>query len=162
LKDSGEKEERLVATCLGKACLSASIPPRDGLFLFEELQRARKCLVLDTELHVVYLVTPFSPGSQISQIDWMAFLELWKTLPESERRVGQLVGVEERFLMNALRGCAKPGKAVSSLLAISASRLMAISRKSSNCLYINNHLPAVSYVPRLAISIRAAAALTRQ
>ncbi|XP_011500903.1 PREDICTED: DNA polymerase theta-like [Ceratosolen solmsi marchali] len=104
------QEERLVATCLGKACLSASIPPWDGLFLFEELQRARKCLVLDTELHVVYLVTPFSAGSQISQIDWMGFMELWKTLPESERRVGKLVGVEERFLMSALRGIIKPGK----------------------------------------------------
>ena len=103
----------MVATCLGKACLAASIPPREGLFLFEELQRARKCFVLDTELHVVYLVTPFNSGSQINQIDWMIFMELWRKLSESERRVGQLVGVEERFLMTAMRGVVKPGKTVS-------------------------------------------------
>lgn len=102
----------MVATCLGKACLSASIPPREGLFLFEELQRARKCFVLDTELHVIYLVTPFNSGSQINQVDWMIFLELWRALSESERRVGQLVGVDERFLMTAMRGIVKPGKPV--------------------------------------------------
>lgn len=104
----------MVATCLGKACLSASIPPRDGLFLFEELQRARKCFVLDTELHVVYLVTPFSTSSQIGTIDWMIFMDIWKNLSESERRVGQLVGVEERFLVAAVRGVYRPGKTVSS------------------------------------------------
>ncbi|XP_023248277.1 DNA polymerase theta [Copidosoma floridanum] len=110
VKDVEGDEQRMVATCLGKACLSASVPPRDALFLFEELQRARKCFVLDTELHVIYLVTPFNAGSQIGQIDWMSFLELWRSLSESERRVGQLVGVEERFLMTAIRGVVKSGK----------------------------------------------------
>ncbi|KAI4495700.1 hypothetical protein M0802_008535 [Mischocyttarus mexicanus] len=105
-----EQEERWVATPLGKACLSASISPIEGLFLFEELQKARRCFVLDTELHVVYLVTPVNDGSQISTIDWMIFLELWKSISESERRVGQLIGVEERFLMSAIRGIVKPGK----------------------------------------------------
>ncbi|XP_058794541.1 DNA polymerase theta [Phymastichus coffea] len=111
-KNSEENEQRIVATCLGKACLSASIAPREGLFLFEELQRARKCFVLDTELHVIYLVTPFNTGSQISTIDWMSYAELWRSLSESEKRVGQLVGVEERFLMAAVRGIVKPSKAL--------------------------------------------------
>ncbi|XP_015182607.1 PREDICTED: DNA polymerase theta [Polistes dominula] len=105
-----EQETRWVATPLGKACLSASISPIEGLFLFEELQRARRCFVLDTELHVIYLVTPVNDGSQISTIDWMIFLELWKSISESERRVGQLIGIEERFLMSAIRGIVKPGK----------------------------------------------------
>lgn len=108
-----EHEERWVATPLGKACLAASISPIEGLFLFEELQRARRCFVLDTELHVVYLVTPVNGGSQIGTIDWMVFLELWKSMSESEKRVGQLIGVEERFLMSAIRGVVKPGKPVS-------------------------------------------------
>ncbi|KAJ8675482.1 hypothetical protein QAD02_011268 [Eretmocerus hayati] len=107
----GENEDRrLVATSLGKACLAASIAPRDGLLLFEELQRARKCFVLDTELHVVYLVTPFSSAGQIGPVDWMTFMDLWRSLSESERRVGQLVGVEERFLGSAMRGVVKSGK----------------------------------------------------
>lgn len=68
--------------------------------------------MLDTELHVIYLVTPLSPGSQIETVNWMTFNELWNTMSESERRVGRLVGVEERFLMSAIRGIVKPGKLV--------------------------------------------------
>lgn len=124
MKESDNSEQRLVATCLGKACLSASIPPRDGLLLFEELQRARKCFVLDTELHVVYLVTPFNSSSQINQIDWMIFMDLWRSLSESERRVGQLVGVEERFLVTAMRGIVKPGKSVSPINLVTVLSLL--------------------------------------
>ncbi|KOX75679.1 DNA polymerase theta [Melipona quadrifasciata] len=105
-----EEGHRWVATAFGKACLAASIPPREGLVLLEELQKARRCFVLDTELHVIYLVTPLNSGNQIGNIDWMTFLELWKMLSESERRVGQLVGVEERFLTSAIRGVAQSGK----------------------------------------------------
>ncbi|XP_076663773.1 DNA polymerase theta isoform X2 [Andrena cerasifolii] len=113
LSQKTEEGHRWVATAFGKACLAASIPPRDGLFLLEELQKARRCFVLDTELHVIYLVTPVSSGSQIGNIDWMTFLELWKTISESERRVGQLVGVEERFLTSAIKGVVRPGKILS-------------------------------------------------
>ncbi|XP_076224101.1 DNA polymerase theta isoform X2 [Nomia melanderi] len=105
-----EEEHRWVATAFGKACLAASIPPRDGLFLLEELQKARRCFVLDTELHVIYLVTPLTSGNQIGNIDWMTFLELWKMLSESERRVGHLVGVEESFLISAIKGITRQGK----------------------------------------------------
>uniref|UniRef100_A0ABD2WL81 DNA-directed DNA polymerase n=1 Tax=Trichogramma kaykai TaxID=54128 RepID=A0ABD2WL81_9HYME len=111
--NDNNEEQRMMATCLGKACLSASIPPRDALFLFEELQRARKCFVLDTELHVVYLVTPFNSSGQINQIDWMSFMEQWRKLSESERRVGNLVGVEERFIMSAMRGIIRSEKTLS-------------------------------------------------
>ncbi|XP_076390192.1 DNA polymerase theta isoform X3 [Megachile rotundata] len=112
LLQNTEDGHRWVATAFGKACLAASIPPREGLFLLEELQKARRCFVLDTELHVVYLVTPVNSGSQIGAIDWMTFLELWKMLSESERRVGQLVGVEERFLTSAIKGIVRPGKSL--------------------------------------------------
>lgn len=43
-------------TPLGTACLAASISPDDGLHLFKELQKARQCFVLETELHLVYQV----------------------------------------------------------------------------------------------------------
>ncbi|XP_029175852.1 DNA polymerase theta [Nylanderia fulva] len=112
LLQTTERETRWVATPLGKACLAASIPPREGLFLFEELQKARRCFVLDTELHVIYLVTPLSAGCQIGTVDWMVFHELWNTMSESERRVGKLIGVEERFVMSAIKGVIKPGKSL--------------------------------------------------
>lgn len=109
-----------MATALGKACLASSVSPGDGLFLFEELQRARKCFVLETELHLIYLVTPFNSGSLTGHIDWMIFFNLWKSLSESERRVGQMVGIEERFIMSAIRGIAKLGKQVICNYRISA------------------------------------------
>ncbi|XP_011875915.1 PREDICTED: DNA polymerase theta-like [Vollenhovia emeryi] len=112
LLQTTEQVSRWVATPLGKACLAASIPPREGLVLFEELQKARRCFVLDTELHVIYLVTPLSSGCQIGTVDWMTFHELWNTMSESERRVGKLVGVEERFVLSAIRGIVKPGKSL--------------------------------------------------
>ncbi|XP_046737079.1 DNA polymerase theta [Diprion similis] len=110
VQETKEKEQRWVATALGKACLASSVSPGDGLFLFEELQRARKCFVLETELHIIYLVTPFHSGNLTGQIDWMIFFNLWKSLSECERRVGQMVGIEERFFMSAIRGIAKHGK----------------------------------------------------
>ncbi|XP_034941066.1 DNA polymerase theta [Chelonus insularis] len=112
LQKSQENMNRWVATQLGKACLAASVPPADGLFLFEELQKARKCFVLDTELHVIYLVTPFNSASQIGQIDWYVYLDIWKNISDSEQRVGHLVGVTEAFLASALKRDPKPGKSL--------------------------------------------------
>ncbi|XP_048512661.1 DNA polymerase theta isoform X2 [Athalia rosae] len=105
-----DKQHRWMATALGKACLASSVPPSDGLFLFEELQRARKSFVLETDLHIIYLVTPFNSSSLNGQIDWMIFFNLWKSLTECEQRVGRMVGIEEKFLVSAIRGLAKPGK----------------------------------------------------
>jgi DNA polymerase theta len=47
---------KYVPTPLGLACLAASLPPDEGLLLFDELQRARQCFVLDTDLHIIYEV----------------------------------------------------------------------------------------------------------
>ncbi|XP_050073096.1 DNA polymerase theta [Anopheles maculipalpis] len=94
----------LTATRLGHACLAASLPPKDGLLLFSELQRARQCFVLESELHAIYLVTPYSVAYQWQQIDWMDFLDLWEKLPAASKRVGELVGVKESFMVRAMRG----------------------------------------------------------
>ncbi|GJQ84592.1 putative DNA-directed DNA polymerase [Trypoxylus dichotomus] len=101
LEDASEK---YVATSLGKACLSSSISPEEGLSLFTELEKARQCFVLETELHLVYLVTPYSACNQWGNIDWMFYLELWEKMPSSMRKVGDLVGVKDSFLINASRG----------------------------------------------------------
>lgn len=95
---------RYTATALGKACLSSSLPPEEGLALFAELEKARQCFVLDTELHLVYLVTPYNACNQWNNLDWMLFLDLWEKLPASMKRVGELVGVREAYIVNATRG----------------------------------------------------------
>lgn len=80
------------------------MPPKDGFLLFSELQKSRQCFVLETELHAIYLVTPFSVCYQMQDIDWMSFLEMWEKLPASMKRVGELVGVKEAFFVKAMRG----------------------------------------------------------
>ncbi|XP_055612161.1 DNA polymerase theta [Uranotaenia lowii] len=94
----------LCATQLGKACLAASMPPRDGFLLFSELQKSRQCFVLETELHAIYLVTPYSVAYQWQNINWMSYLERWEKLSAAEKRVGDLVGIREAFLVKAIRG----------------------------------------------------------
>lgn len=40
----------------------------------------------------------------MTQIDWLHYLTLWEDLSESQKRVGEAVGVEERFLIRAMKG----------------------------------------------------------
>lgn len=103
IQTEGE-EEHYVATPLGKACLSSSMAPNDGLSLFCELQRARQCLVLETDLHLIYLVTPYSVSSQWGNIDWLHLLTLWESLTKAMKRVGELIGIQESFIIRCLRG----------------------------------------------------------
>ncbi len=95
---------RYAATQLGMACLASSLSPDEGLRTLVELRQARKCFVLENELHLVYLVVPIYAAVSWPNLDWMAFLTLWEALPADMKRVGELVGVEERFLVRAMRG----------------------------------------------------------
>ncbi|XP_066246026.1 DNA polymerase theta-like [Euwallacea similis] len=92
------------ATALGKACLSSSIGPDEAITLFAELERARKCFVLETELHLIYLVTPYTACTSWGVIDWIFYLDLWNKLPVAMKRVGELVGVSEFYIVSATRG----------------------------------------------------------
>lgn len=104
LQTAEDGSSRYIATGLGKACLSSSLPPDEGLALFTELEKARQCFVLETELHLIYLVTPYSACNQWPNLDWMLFLDLWEKLPASMKRVGDLVGIRESYIVNATRG----------------------------------------------------------
>ncbi|KAK7862252.1 hypothetical protein R5R35_008130 [Gryllus longicercus] len=99
-----DKITKYIPTPLGNACLAASMSPDDGLELFQELQKARQCFVLENELHLIYLVTPFSVSAQWGNLDWLQIMSLWEKLPPSMRRVGSLVGVDDAFMVRALRG----------------------------------------------------------
>ncbi|CAH0763921.1 unnamed protein product [Diatraea saccharalis] len=103
MQKNGE-DTQYVATALGKACLSSSMAPNDGLSLFCELQKARQCLMLENDFHLIYLVTPYSVSNQWSEIDWLHLLTLWESLTKGMKKVGELVGVQESFIIRALRG----------------------------------------------------------
>ena len=45
-----------MGTQLGLAVLASGLSPDEGLHVFSELHCARKCFVLENELHIVYQV----------------------------------------------------------------------------------------------------------
>uniref|UniRef100_B3P470 DNA polymerase theta n=1 Tax=Drosophila erecta TaxID=7220 RepID=B3P470_DROER len=106
-RDEEEETTSYVATRLGAACLASSMPPTDGLILFAELQKSRRCFVLESELHAVYLVTPYSVCYQLQDLDWLIYLDMWEKLSPAMKKVGELVGVKEAFLVKAMRGQTK-------------------------------------------------------
>lgn len=55
LQNEGEKT-KYIGTQLGLAVLASGLSPDEGLHVFSELHRARKCFVLENELQLVYQV----------------------------------------------------------------------------------------------------------
>ncbi|XP_064489901.1 DNA polymerase theta-like isoform X2 [Ornithodoros turicata] len=101
----GEDDNRRYApTQLGRAVLASSLSPDEGLCVLRELQQARQSFVLENDLHLIYQVTPITLSAQLNDVDWTHYLELWERLPPDKRRVADLVGIEERFLVKAARG----------------------------------------------------------
>ena len=50
------------------------------------------------------LVVPIYAAVGWPNLDFMNYLTIWESLPTDVKRVGGLVGVEERFLVRAMRG----------------------------------------------------------
>ena len=50
-------DQRYVPTQLGLATLSSALSPGEALVVFAEVQKARKCFVLESELHIIYQVS---------------------------------------------------------------------------------------------------------
>ncbi|XP_006825052.1 uncharacterized protein LOC100373645 [Saccoglossus kowalevskii] len=102
VKNGAESSDKYVATQLGSATLSSSLSPDEALVVFSELQRARKSFVLENELHILYQVTPIYDQGIVN--DWYRYIDIWETLSIDKKRVGELVGIEERFLARAVGG----------------------------------------------------------
>ncbi|XP_012942327.1 DNA polymerase theta [Aplysia californica] len=96
--------QKFLPTQLGSAILASSLSPDEGLLVFAELQKARRCFVLDTELHIIYLVTPVYTTDVSTTLDWYHYYSLWESLTPADRRVAELVGVTESFIARAIRG----------------------------------------------------------
>jgi len=56
----GKERVVLGATQLGSAVVASALSPDEGLSVFAELQKARRCFVLENELHTIYLVSRVS------------------------------------------------------------------------------------------------------
>ncbi|GMR42389.1 hypothetical protein PMAYCL1PPCAC_12584, partial [Pristionchus mayeri] len=87
-------------TQLGRASLASSLPPEAALFVFSDLRVASRALALDTELHMLYLVTPVN-YTVWSGVDWNALHKVFLKLQPEELNVARLVGVTERFILRS-------------------------------------------------------------
>lgn len=63
-KDEEQNEEmtdlsndEYISTQFGSASVASALGPDDALIVFDEFFRARKALVLENELHIIYLVS---------------------------------------------------------------------------------------------------------
>lgn len=101
-------DRRYCPSQLGRAVLASGLSPDDALAMVGELERARRCLALDSDLHLVYLVTPGHLGTQLGSLDWGRYQELWERLSAAQRRVAALVGVDEACMARAAAGRAPP------------------------------------------------------
>jgi DNA polymerase theta len=90
------KEERYVPTLLGEATFCSSLPPQAAIWVAGELVVARKNFVLDTDLHLIYQVTPVNEGPEPN---WEMMPHLLAGLSERERKVAGLIGIEEGRLV---------------------------------------------------------------
>ena len=55
-------------------------------------------------LFMFILVVPIYAAVGWPNLDFMNYLTIWESLPNDAKRVGELVGIEERFLVRAMRG----------------------------------------------------------
>ncbi|XP_042229545.1 DNA polymerase theta-like isoform X2 [Homarus americanus] len=95
---------KYIGTQLGLAVLASGLSPDEGLHVFTELHRARQCFVLENDLHIIYQVTPIYVSSAWLSLDWLTFLDIWERLGDNMKRVGELVGIEEVFIVRAMKG----------------------------------------------------------
>jgi DNA polymerase theta len=98
------RQEEYMSTQLGAACLASSLAPDEGIVVYKELQKARRCFVLESDLHVLYQVTPIYLSDTLRDLSWLEYLNMWNDLGAGEKYVGSLVGIDEAFIFRAMTG----------------------------------------------------------
>ncbi|XP_031490151.1 helicase and polymerase-containing protein TEBICHI isoform X4 [Nymphaea colorata] len=88
-------------TSLGRAAFGSSLAPEESLVVLSDLSRAREGLVLASDLHLVYLVTPINVEVEP---DWELYYERFMELSPLDQSVANRIGVTEPFLMRMAHG----------------------------------------------------------
>lgn len=90
----------LMATPLGDGVVHSALRPTEALSVFEDLQRARQGLCLDSDLHLIFLVTPAAS----IEPDWSRYITYYEKLQPRDRAVANAVGVSPDFLLKQSMG----------------------------------------------------------
>ncbi|NXH46161.1 HELQ Helicase, partial [Dicaeum eximium] len=101
-KDHSSKST-LTITPLGKATYKSSIDLAYCNLLYRELKKGLEGLVLQSNLHLLYLSAPYDMSSTCSP-DWMIYLRQFNQLSAAEQKVADIVGVPESFITKKASG----------------------------------------------------------
>ncbi|NXF51357.1 HELQ Helicase, partial [Oceanites oceanicus] len=93
----------LTITLLGKATYKGSIDLAYCNLLYRELKKGLEGLILESNLHLLYLATPYDMISNCSP-NWMIYLRQFNQLSAAERKVADIVGVPESFITKKASG----------------------------------------------------------
>jgi len=125
----------LLSTPLGDGVVHSALKPSDALGIFEDLQKAKQGIHLDTDLHLIFLATPVSA---VTEPNWQHYVPMYEKLPPRERAVADTVGVSYEFLLQMRLGhrgplpasCrAKPGSAEAADWQLQRERVVALHRR---------------------------------
>lgn len=95
----------LHSTKLGEATIAAGMHPDTALSLFDDLSAAKRSLNLETDLHLIYLCTPFQDGA----VAWASLAEIILNLKPELARVAQICHIDENIVRKIVR-MGKPAK----------------------------------------------------
>ncbi|KAL4005214.1 hypothetical protein ACER0C_004927 [Sarotherodon galilaeus] len=95
--------QSLRVTKLGKATYKASVDLTYAEVLYKDLSKGLESLLLNSYLHLVYLVTPYDLIDQCKP-DWMIFFRQFTLLSVAEQKMSAAVGVPESFVARKAAG----------------------------------------------------------
>ncbi|XP_008295876.1 helicase POLQ-like [Stegastes partitus] len=98
-----EDAHSLKVTKLGKATYKGSVDLTYSDVLYRDLSRGLEALLLNSYLHLVYLVTPYDLVPQCKP-DWMVFFRQFTLLSAAEQKMSAAVGVPESFVARKAAG----------------------------------------------------------
>jgi POLQ-like helicase len=104
--NKSDSENLLDVTPLGMACFKGTLNIDVALHVYSCAVEAQRCLVLSSELHLLYLATPPDLVHNI-QPNWMVYLDRFAKLSPEEQKVSELIGVKESVLSRNATGTGK-------------------------------------------------------
>ncbi|TRY60899.1 hypothetical protein DNTS_035160, partial [Danionella cerebrum] len=96
-------ETLLHITRLGRATFKGSVDLSFSDVLYRDLSKGLEGLLLNSFLHLVYLVTPYDMVLQCKP-DWMIYFRQFTNLSPSEQKMAATVGVPESFVARKAAG----------------------------------------------------------
>ncbi|KAM6900993.1 helicase POLQ-like isoform 2-T3 [Lycodopsis pacificus] len=93
----------LQVTKLGRATFKGSVDLTYSDLLYKDLSKGLEGLLLNSCLHLVYLVTPYDMITQCRP-DWMVFFRQFTLLTAAEQKMSAAVGVPESFIARKAAG----------------------------------------------------------